>query len=302
MADFDDLTACNRAVLDNMFDVQGSYGRACIAHIADGVRFRLIGDTLWSGSFANKHAWAEHVFMALPRELVGPITLAASHILVEGDYACVRARGTALVRNGRRYDNEYCLVYRFAAGVIVEVTEYLDTALINHAFAASGPEAIVPRPQVDALQRFAAVHPASYVSSALQSTSAQSCAARALIESLFAAPPGGWLMACAAALAPEVVCAVAGSTRLSGIFRGRDAVQDELFTPLAALLQDGLSLVCDRLRADGEWVWVQARGLARALRGGRYDSDYCLLFRVREGAIVELIVYHDTARLQALLA
>ena len=95
----DEVTARNRDLLASMFDPAGSYGRACIAHIADGVRFRLIGDTLWSGAFQNKHAWAEHVFMALPRELVGPITLAASHILVEGDHACVRARGTALVRN-----------------------------------------------------------------------------------------------------------------------------------------------------------------------------------------------------------
>ena len=50
--------------------------------------------------------------------------------------ACVRARGSALVRNGRRYDNDYCLVYRLACGVIVEVTEYLDTALIKLVRAA----------------------------------------------------------------------------------------------------------------------------------------------------------------------
>jgi hypothetical protein len=302
MAQFDDeITARNRAMLANMFDPAGSYGRACVAHIADGVRFRLIGDTLWSGAFANKHAWAEQVFMALPRELVGPITLQASAILVEGDHACVRAHGTALVRNGRRYDNDYCLVYRLAAGVIVEVTEYLDTALIDQAFAQGEPDAIVARPLSDPLQRFAAVHPASYVSSAVQSTRASTLAAKALVATLFAAPPGTWLDACAALLAEDVLCQVAGSTALSGSYRGRPAVLDELFAPLAALLSEGLTLVCDTLHGDGEWVWVQARGLARAVRGGRYDSDYCLVLRVADGAIGELIVYHDTARLQTLL-
>ena len=220
----DEVTARNRALLASMFDPAGSYGRACIAHIADGVRFRLIGDTLWSGAFQNKHAWAEHVFMALPRELVGPITLAASHILVEGDHACVRARGTALVRNGRRYDNDYCLVYRLARGVIVEVTEYLDTALINHAFAAGEAEAIVPRPVPDALQRFAAIHPDSYVSSVVQHSDSRTCAAKAWVAELFAAAPGRWLHDCAARLADDVVCEIGGSTHLSGRYRGRDAL------------------------------------------------------------------------------
>lgn len=297
---FDDISARNRAVLDEMFADDGRYGRACLRHIADGVRFRLIGDTLWSGAFGNKHAWAEHVFMALPRELVGPITLRASQILVEGDYACVRARGTALVRNGRRYDNDYCLVYRFAAGVIVEVTEYLDTALINTAFASGEPDAIAPRPVPDALQRFAVVHPAHHESSALQSRDVTTSAAKALISEVFRAAPGAWLAACAARLAREVQAEVTGSTALSGHFDGRDALLAGFLAPLGALLSDGLTLICDHLHGDGEWVWVQARGLARAVRGGRYDSDYCLLFRVVDGAITELVIHHDTARLAAL--
>ncbi len=301
MTEFDNITARNRALLAGMFDPEGSYGRACVAHIADGVRFHLIGDTVWSGTFHNKYAWAEHVFMALPRELVGPITLKAQQILVEGDYACVRARGSALVRNGRRYDNDYCLVYRLACDVIVEVTEYLDTALIKHAFAQGEADAIVPRPVSDALQRFAAVHTASHSSSSVQSSATVTSAAKARVAALFTVAPGTWLASCAAALAPEAVCWVAGSTPLSGEYRGSDAAMAGFFTPLAALLHDGLTLVCDRLRGDGEWVWVQARGLARAARGGRYDSDYCLLFRVLDDAIVELVIYHDTARLSGLI-
>jgi len=302
MSEFEvDPTARNRALLNQMFDPAGSYGRACIAHIADGVRFRLIGDTQWSGAFQNKHDWARHVFMALPRELVGPITLAASHILVEGDRACVRARGTALVRNGRRYDNDYCLVYRLATGVIVEVTEYLDTALIDHAFARGEPDAVVPRPVPDALQRFAAVHPDSWTSRDAQYRDEATLAAKALVAQLFTAPHGDWLAPCAALLSADVICEVSGSTALSGIHRGRDAAMKGFFSALASRLCDGLTLVCDSLHGDGEWVWVQARGLARARQGGRYDSDYCLLFRVRDEAIEELVVYHDTARLNAIL-
>ncbi len=296
-----ELSTRNRALLEQMF-APDAYGRACVRHIADGVRFRLIGDTLWSGAFANKHAWAERVFMALPRELVGPITLTAQQILVEGDYACVRARGTALVRNGRRYDNDYCLVYRLAAGVIVEVTEYLDTALIHHAFAAGEAEAIVPRPVPNALARFAAVHPATYVSSTARHEDASSSAARAVVTQIFAAAPGTWLEACAARLAPRVQAEVMGNGALSGRYDGCEALREGCFAPLAARLDGGLTLVCDALHVQGEWVWVQARGLARSRQGARYDSDYCLLVRVVDEAIMELIVYHDSARLAALMA
>lgn len=302
MGDSEDVTARNRALLADMFAADGRYGRACVRHIADGVRFRLIGDTLWSGAFFNKHAWAEHVFMALPRELVGPITLAAQQILVDGDYACVRARGTALVRNGRRYENDYCLVYRLAAGVIVEVTEYLDTALIEHAFAQGEDDAIVPRPAPNALQRFAAVHPASYGSSGARNGDVASRASRALIEEIFAAAPGAWFEACTARLAPEVRCEVTGSGALAGCYEGRAALVTRCFERLAARLDGGLTLVCDALHAEGEWAWVQARSLARTVEGGRCDADFCLLFRVVDDAVAELVIYHDSARLNALFS
>jgi len=46
----------------------------------------------------------------------------------------MQAHGMALAKNGKRYDNTYCQVFKFANGKICEVTEYLDTELVTSVF------------------------------------------------------------------------------------------------------------------------------------------------------------------------
>ena len=46
----------------------------------------------------------------------------------------MQAQGHARLRSGAPYDNVYCLVFRFADGAAREVTEYLDTGLVQRAF------------------------------------------------------------------------------------------------------------------------------------------------------------------------
>ena len=43
-------------------------------------------------------------------------------------------RGKSGTKSGKRYDNEYCWVYRLSGGKIVEINEYLDTELVTAAF------------------------------------------------------------------------------------------------------------------------------------------------------------------------
>lgn len=289
------LTARNRAVLERMFDPQHRYGRECVRAIADGARCRLIGTTLWSGSFANKFDWASNVFFALPRELDGDFSITAHHILVAGELACVRARGRATLRNGVAYNNEYCLVYRFAHGVIVELTEYLDTALITEAFGTRGQHRAQPSLAPGVMERFPAVIPASYASSSRATPVESAPAHLRLVQGLFEAPAGTWLDACRSLLAPSAVCRLPGTTRFGGVYQGREALVEQVLRPLAGALEGGLTLIADCVFAHDDWVVVQARGLGRTRTGRRYDNDYCLWFRVADGAVVELIAYYDTA-------
>ena len=45
----------------------------------------------------------------------------------------VEAKGDNLTKEGVRYDNDYCLVFRIEGGGITEIREYCDSALTERA-------------------------------------------------------------------------------------------------------------------------------------------------------------------------
>ena len=291
-AEYAALSARNRALLERMFE-PGRYGRACVESVADGASVRLIGSSLWSGTFRNRFEWGAAVFFALPRELDGHLALTPLRILVDGDYACVRAAGRSVLKNGRRYDNDYCLCYRFADGCIVALDEYLDTETVTSAFGTLAERDAVPR-RPGAMERQASVTPATYFSSPLRNPA---YAAREHVQAVLGAfdgrsaeYPRRWLEL----LADDVDYRVHGRTRFSGQFAGRADVAARLYAPLLAELEGPPGLVVDQLGADGDWVWVRTRLHARARSGERYDDDHCFCIRFRAGKVQEVIVYLDT--------
>jgi ketosteroid isomerase-like protein len=293
-ADYRDATARNRALFARMFAHPAAFGRGCIEHIADEVSFHLIGDTVWSGRFKNKSEWAAQVFFALPHALRGPIDLRAEQILVAGDLACVRARGAAVAVTGARYDNDYCLVYRLRNGVIVEATEYLDTELITRAFGST------PYPRRDGvLARFARVSVSPGESVLAPSDCADSRASLAAIAPLVSTPFE--LAQVLEWLDPGGEFRLMGQTAVSGSYRGPVAARRGIVEPLAARLSTPLTLHVTRCFADRQWVCLQANASATLSDGSAYLADCCALLKCVEGAIIEVVVYHDSERLAAVL-
>lgn len=286
------LSARNRALLERMFE-PGQYGRACVQAVADGASVRLIGSTLWSGSFRNRFEWGAAVFFALPRELDGELTLTPHRIMVDGDHACVLASGLALLKNGRRYDNDYCLCYRLAGGCIVALDEYLDTETVTASFGTHAERDTAPR-RPGAMERQPAVRPASYVSNPLRNPlpAAQERlhAVLGALDGVAADYPRRWLEL----LADEVDYRVMGRTRFSGRYAGREEVAARLYAPLLAALDGRPGLVVDHVGVDGDHVWVRARGHARTREGERYDDDYCVCLRFGGSKVCEVTVYLDT--------
>jgi len=277
-----------------MFADPVAFGRGCIEHIADEVSFHLIGDTVWSGRFKHKSEWAARVFFALPHALNGPIELHAEQILVGGDLACVRARGAALAATGARYDNDYCLVYRLLNGVIVEATEYLDTELITRAFGST------PYPRQDGvLARYARVHAAPGESVLAPVECADSRASLAVVAPLLSTPfEVAHLLE---RLAPGGEFRLMGHTAVSGSYRTRAAAMQGIVEPLAAHLSTPLTLCVTRSFADRQWVCMQASASATSRDGSVYLADCCVLLKCAQGAIIEVVVYHDSERLASVL-
>jgi ketosteroid isomerase-like protein len=109
-------------------------GDAFLSALADDVNFTIIGSTKYSGTFKGKQELINKLLAPLNAQVEGGMTITPDNLIADGDFVAMQARGKALSKNGRRYDNTYCHVFRFANGKVQEVTEYLDTELVTAAF------------------------------------------------------------------------------------------------------------------------------------------------------------------------
>jgi ketosteroid isomerase-like protein len=62
----------------------------------------------------------------------------ADQIIAEDDMVVVRARGEVRTRTGKDYNNSYCFVIRMRGGKMVEIREFMDTALAESALGKRG--------------------------------------------------------------------------------------------------------------------------------------------------------------------
>jgi ketosteroid isomerase-like protein len=125
----------NKQFISNMFaELSKGNGDAFLSALADDVNFTIIGSTKYSGTFKGKQELINKLLAPLNAQVEGGMTITPDNLIADGDFVAMQARGKALSKNGRRYDNTYCHVFRFANGKVQEVTEYLDTELVTAAF------------------------------------------------------------------------------------------------------------------------------------------------------------------------
>jgi ketosteroid isomerase-like protein len=125
----------NKQFISKMFaELSKGNGDAFLNALADDVSFTIIGSTKYSGTFKGKQELINKLLAPLNAQVEGGMTITPDNLIADGDFVAMQARGKALSKNGRRYDNTYCHVFRFANGKVQEVTEYLDTELITSAF------------------------------------------------------------------------------------------------------------------------------------------------------------------------
>jgi ketosteroid isomerase-like protein/ribosomal protein S18 acetylase RimI-like enzyme len=126
-------------------DLGRGNARTLLELFAPDVVYTLAGTTGFSGTMHGRDAVVQRLFAPLGAALAGPLELAIGRMVAEGDLVAVEGTGRATLRSGVRYDNSYCFVFRFAAGRIAAVTEYLDTALVTRAFTVPADRAALLR-------------------------------------------------------------------------------------------------------------------------------------------------------------
>jgi uncharacterized protein len=122
--------AANKQLVETLFDAfaEGD-GRPFNHALAEDVTWIVEGSAPWARAYRSKKAVIEELQKPLVANFASPYRLRAEQIIAEADRVVVQARGEVSTRNGEAYNNSYCFVLRLRDGEIVEIREYMDTAL-----------------------------------------------------------------------------------------------------------------------------------------------------------------------------
>jgi ketosteroid isomerase-like protein len=122
-----------------------------------------------------------------------------------------------------------------------------------------------------------------------------------LIETIFAAIAAGDRTPFVESLADDVTMRITGQYSWSQTFRGKEALLRDLYGYLGTLLADGRRTIAHRFIADGDHVVMEGVGEMRTKAGVPYNNDYCLIYRLKDGKIVEIREYCDSALTEKVL-
>jgi hypothetical protein len=130
----------NKQLLQNVFaETAKGNGRPFVQALADEVRWTIIGSTAWSKTYRGKQAVLSELLGPLNAQLADGNRITAHRFIAEDDCVVVEARGHNLTQAGDPYHNSYCWIFRLVDGLVVELTEYADTALIDAVLQAPTP-------------------------------------------------------------------------------------------------------------------------------------------------------------------
>ncbi len=127
-------TSANKAIIVHAFEeIAAGNGRAFVDMMSADIEWRIIGTTAWSKVYRGKGEVLA-LLRALRDQFVdGKNVILAQRIHADGAFVIVEARGDNRTTSGKSYANEYCWVFRFAEGKVVEMVEYADTQLMVEA-------------------------------------------------------------------------------------------------------------------------------------------------------------------------
>ncbi len=102
-------------------------------------------------------------------------------------------------------------------------------------------------------------------------------------------------------LADDVRWTIAGKTKWSRTYEGKEAVLKELLAPLRSQFAEPYRATAERIIAEGDFVVAEVRGYVTTKAGKAYNNRYCFVLRLAGGKVRELTEYLDTELVSAAL-
>jgi len=123
-----------------------------------------------------------------------------------------------------------------------------------------------------------------------------------LMQHIFAELAQGNSRPLVESMADDFQWTVAGSSRWSGAFKGKDAVLNQLLGPLRAQIDGRIRTVPLRFIAEDDFVVIEARGNNNTKAGKPYNNHYCFVARLGDGKLREITEYMDTELVSSVLS
>ena len=126
----------NKQLLQRIFSEMAKGNSApFVESWADDFCWTVIGTTKWSWTYRGKKAVLAELMEPLFAQFADRYTNTAHRFIAEDHYVVVECRGRVTTKAGKPYNNTYCYVIRLEDGKLLELTDYLDTALVEAALA-----------------------------------------------------------------------------------------------------------------------------------------------------------------------
>jgi uncharacterized protein len=126
----------NKEIVAGVFaELAKGNGKPFVDAMAEDFTWILPGTTKWSKTYRGKQAVRRELLAPLFAQFADRYTNTARRILADGDFVVVECEGKVTTKSGKPYNNSYCYIIRMQDGKMRELTEYLDTALVEAALA-----------------------------------------------------------------------------------------------------------------------------------------------------------------------
>jgi hypothetical protein len=103
------------------------------------------------------------------------------------------------------------------------------------------------------------------------------------------------------AMAEDFTWRMMGTTPWSGTYVGKVDVRGRMLKALFEQFASPHRSIPRRIHADGDFVIVECQGDVTTTKGKPYNNTYCFVIRMRDGQMVELTEYFDSALVERAL-
>jgi uncharacterized protein len=128
--------AANKQLMQTIFaGLAVGDARPFVNALAEDFVWTLTGTTPWSKTYRGKKAVRDELLKPRFAQFADQYINTATRFIAEDDLVVVECRGKVTTKSGQPYNNIYCWVCRLENGKLKELTEYMDTALVERVLA-----------------------------------------------------------------------------------------------------------------------------------------------------------------------